>query len=163
MADRHADLAAVLAQLEGQHEAVAEALAQLDGLLFVLQVSAHHNELVAAQAGDQIAVMQTRLQARLHDGDLVARLGGDEFIVMCAYLQHEQQAIELSQRLCDSFVLPFQLGKHSCQVGVTVGHALAPRDGLDARSLIKRADAAMYRGKQGRDLAPAPSNAGQSL
>ena len=35
-----------------------------------------------------------------------------------------------------------------CKVGLTVGYALAPLDGLDADSLLKRADAAMYAGKQ---------------
>jgi len=166
----HSDALTGLANRRGLSVALNAALdkRQPDRLVavFLLDLNGFKqvNDRYGHEVGDELLVaVGRRLQARLHDGDLVARLGGDEFIVMCADLQHEQQAIELSQRLCDSFVLPFQLGKHSCQVGVTVGHALAPRDGLDARSLIKRADAAMYRGKQGRDLAPAPSNAGQSL
>jgi len=122
------------------------------------------NDRYGHEVGDELLVaVGRRLQARLHDSDLVARLGGDEFIVMCSDLLHEQQAIELSQRLSDSFERPFKLGKHSCHVGVTVGHALAPRDGLDARSLIKQADAAMYRGKKGQVLTTAPGNATQSL
>lgn len=36
----------------------------------------------------------------------------------------------------------------TCQVGLTVGYGVAPKDGLDPLALIKKADAAMYAGKQ---------------
>ena len=36
----------------------------------------------------------------------------------------------------------------ACRIGITIGYALAPLDGRDANDLLKRADAAMYAGKQ---------------
>ena len=43
---------------------------------------------------------------------------------------------------------PFDLGPHTCRVGLTIGYVLAPLDAGDALGLLKRADAAMYLGKQ---------------
>ena len=40
------------------------------------------------------------------------------------------------------------MSQHHCQVGLTVGYAIAPNDANDTRVLLKRADAAMYAGKQ---------------
>jgi len=47
-----------------------------------------------------------------------------------------------------AFVLDFVAAGQPCSVGLTIGYALAPSDGDDALSLLKRADAAMYAGKQ---------------
>jgi predicted signal transduction protein with EAL and GGDEF domain len=43
---------------------------------------------------------------------------------------------------------PFDVAGQSCRVGLTIGFALSPQDGYDAGDLLKRADAAMYAGKQ---------------
>ena len=43
---------------------------------------------------------------------------------------------------------PFTVPQHHCQVGLTVGYAIAPNDANGTRVLLKRADAAMYAGKQ---------------
>jgi diguanylate cyclase len=40
------------------------------------------------------------------------------------------------------------VAEQDCRVGLTIGYALSPHDGRDAISLLKRADAAMYAGKQ---------------
>ncbi|MDN3922019.1 diguanylate cyclase [Roseateles violae] len=112
------------------------------------------NDSFGHEVGDELLVaVGRRLQARLHGDDLVARLGGDEFIVMCRDLQRAEQAEDLARRLSEAFETPFLVGEHQCRVGLTIGHALAPRDGLAAAELIKRADAAMYRGKKNRRLA----------
>ncbi|HEX6016712.1 MAG TPA: diguanylate cyclase [Burkholderiaceae bacterium] len=53
----------------------------------------------------------------------------------------------LGHKLLDAFSRPFVARGEACRVGLTVGYALAPLDGLDGDSLLKRADAAMYAGK----------------
>ena len=50
--------------------------------------------------------------------------------------------------MLEGFRRPFDVAGQECRVGLTIGYALAPRDGSDAQSLFKRADAAMYAGKQ---------------
>jgi diguanylate cyclase (GGDEF)-like protein len=99
--------------------------------------------------GDALLVaVGRRLQAHLRGGDVVARLGGDEFIVLAGGLADEAAAHGLGQKLLGAFDAPFDAAGQSCKVGLTIGYALAPHDGCSAEELIKRADAAMYAGKQ---------------
>jgi diguanylate cyclase (GGDEF)-like protein len=107
------------------------------------------NDRLGHDTGDELlkAVAQ-RLRTPLRHRDVVARLGGDEFVVMATDLPSDDDARRLGQKLLDAFALPFMLRGESCKVGLTIGYALAPLDGHDAASLLKRADAAMYAGKQ---------------
>ncbi len=93
-----------------------------------------------------IAVGQ-RLQAQLRGTDVVARLGGDEFVVLAAGLPDENVARHIGQKMLASFDEPFIALGQRCDVGLTIGYALGPLDGTSADDLIKRADAAMYAGK----------------
>lgn len=107
------------------------------------------NDQHGHDVGDELlTVVAQRLRATMRSGDAVARVGGDEFVVMAGGLHSEVQARELGNKLLDAFRSPFVLGPRSCHVGTTIGYALAPQDGIDAPSLLKVADAAMYAGKQ---------------
>ena len=99
--------------------------------------------------GDALLVaVGQRLKSHLRGGDVVARLGGDEFVVLAGNLSDEASALALGQKLLTTFDAPFDAAGQSCEVGLTIGYALAPQDGISADELIKRADAAMYAGKQ---------------
>ncbi len=107
------------------------------------------NDQYGHDVGDELLVVAaSRLRATMRAGDVVARLGGDEFVVMASGLHSEKQARELGHKLLEAFRTPFILTQHTCQVGITIGYALAPSDGNDAIALLKNADAAMYVGKQ---------------
>ena len=94
--------------------------------------------------------MARRLKTSLRTSDLVARLGGDEFVIIVTGLHDDSQAQEIGQHLLKVFDAPFQLSDGCrCSVGLTVGYALVPVDGTDPVTLLQRADAAMYAGKQG--------------
>jgi len=121
------------------------------------------NDQHGHDVGDELLmVVAARLRATMRVGDVVARTGGDEFVVVATGLQNESQAADLGDKLLDVFRAPFALEQQVCHVGITIGYALAPSDGNDAISLLKRADAAMYSGKQngknrvGRGLATIP-------
>ena len=58
----------------------------------------------------------------------------------------EQFVIDMND--VSSEFIDFVLREGTCRVGITVGYAIAPRDGADAAQLLRRADAAMYGGKQ---------------
>ncbi|MFT3819047.1 MAG: diguanylate cyclase [Rubrivivax sp.] len=106
------------------------------------------NDRLGHEAGDELLVgVARRLQSLLRSGDTVARLGGDEFVVVAGGLGGDADAQALGRKLLDSFQQPFTAAGEPCRVGLTIGYALAPLDGQDAQSLLKRADAAMYAGK----------------
>ena len=107
------------------------------------------NDRLGHDAGDELLVLVSRrLRSLLRGSDVVARLGGDEFVVMAPGLPGPNEAQGLGRKLLDGFDLPFDVAGQSVRVGLTIGYALAPFDGRDAASLLKRADAAMYAGKQ---------------
>ena len=107
------------------------------------------NDRYGHDVGDALLVaVGKRLQAQLRGSDVVARLGGDEFVVLAAGLADEQTAQAVGQKLLAAFNAPFDAAGQVCEVGLTVGYAIAPLDGNTADDLLKRADAAMYAGKQ---------------
>lgn len=135
------ELAGALPRASAQQQ-LAVYLIDLDGFKAV-------NDGLGHDAGDELLkAVAERLRAPLRHRDVVARLGGDEFVVMVTDLPGDDEARRLGHKLLDAFAVPFNVRGQSCQVGLTAGYALAPLDGLDADSLLKRADAAMYAGKQ---------------
>ncbi|HIV71502.1 MAG TPA: sensor domain-containing diguanylate cyclase [Candidatus Aquabacterium excrementipullorum] len=107
------------------------------------------NDLHGHDVGDEALVMVAqRLKQAVRAGDLVCRIGGDEFVVVAAGLPDEQQARLVADKLLACSVRPFVLSQASCRVGMTIGYAMAPLHATDADSLLKQADAAMYKGKQ---------------
>ena len=107
------------------------------------------NDRLGHEAGDELLVLVgQRLKAQLRHSDVVARLGGDEFVIMTAGVGGEAEALALGRKLLDAFLQPFEVAGQACRVGLTIGFALAPHDGREAGDLLKRADAAMYAGKQ---------------
>lgn len=107
------------------------------------------NDRYGHDVGDALLIaVGKRLQAQLRASDVVARLGGDEFVVLAGGLPDEQTAHAVGQKMLAAFNEAFFIDGQRCEVGITAGYALAPLDGHTADELLKRADAAMYAGKQ---------------
>jgi diguanylate cyclase (GGDEF)-like protein len=88
-----------------------------------------------------------RLRQCVRETDMVARLGGDEFAIMQAGTSQPTDATSLASRLIEMIGATFELGVHQVTVGLSIGIALAPGDGLDPDQLLKNADMALYRAK----------------
>jgi predicted signal transduction protein with EAL and GGDEF domain len=83
----------------------------------------------------------------LRPDDTATRFGGDEFVVVCDDVPSDDYAIEIANRLADALVAPFDLAGHQVYMTVSVGVARSTSATVDASSLIRDADAAMYRAK----------------
>ncbi len=112
------------------------------------------NDKHGHDVGDALlCAVAERLRASLRASDVVARLGGDEFVVVAQGLPSDDKARELGDQVAAAFIDPFELQGLHFELGATLGYALAPLDGDEPAALLKRADAAMYAGKQdGRNV-----------
>lgn len=137
----HAALSLVLGRCDAQ-SLLAVYVMDLDGFKPINDQHGH-------DVGDALLVAATRrLLAQVRHNDVLARLGGDEFVLMTSGLGTPEQAQDLGLKLLEAFRAPFVLGNIEVAVGLTIGYAIAPHDGSDPGTLLKRADVAMYSGKQ---------------
>ncbi|GAC1341901.1 MAG: hypothetical protein NVSMB18_14930 [Acetobacteraceae bacterium] len=108
------------------------------------------NDTLGHIAGDALL---KQVGQRLRDGirstDVVARLGGDEFAVLLRPMDQPDQAAGLAERLIESINAPYAIESQSVVIGTSVGVAVYPSDGQDADRLLKNADIALYRAKEG--------------
>jgi len=105
------------------------------------------NDSYGHEAGDRLLVtVAERLRAVVRPGDIVARLGGDEFVVVAEQLPHSAAVRALAERVRAAVAQPVSLGDAIVLPGGSLGVAVADPDD-DARSVLRRADAAMYRAK----------------
>jgi diguanylate cyclase (GGDEF)-like protein len=110
------------------------------------------NDTLGHPAGDElIRQFAARLKAIIRVNDTAARLGGDEFAIIQTDVGSLADTECLCTRIIEAGSAPFTLGNNQIYVGVSVGVALAGRDGLDPGELIRKADIALYQAKaQGR-------------
>ena len=107
------------------------------------------NDALGHEAGDELLRrFARRLGGLMRDADMLARLGGDEFVVVLEGLDEGELHAQLAgilARLHQAVETPFELGAgQPARVGMTLGLAVWPRDGRDADSLLRQADAALY-------------------
>jgi diguanylate cyclase (GGDEF)-like protein/PAS domain S-box-containing protein len=90
-----------------------------------------------------------KLTASIREGDTVARIGGDEFTILLPRITKDENAQMIATKIISLFSNPIEIDTHSLKVGASIGIAIFPRDGEDPETLLKNADEAMYRAKQG--------------
>jgi len=107
------------------------------------------NDTLGHDVGDLLLkAAAERLGAALRRGDTVARFGGDEFVLIIPDLKAIEDAIQVAQKIVDSFCKPFLINSHQLVVTTSIGIAFYPDDGTDEGILLKNADIAMYQAKQ---------------
>jgi diguanylate cyclase (GGDEF)-like protein/PAS domain S-box-containing protein len=111
------------------------------------------NDSLGHAAGDRlIQDVAERLRTCLREGDTVARLGGDEFTLLLPGVAQVVDAARVAEKVLDALRVPFLIDERELLATASIGISLYPEDGRDADTLVKNADAAMYRAKQqGRD------------
>jgi diguanylate cyclase (GGDEF)-like protein/PAS domain S-box-containing protein len=139
-------LGIALAQARRNQKRVAIAMLDLDHFKVV-------NDTLGHEVGDLLLqATAERLRLALRKSDTVARIGGDEFALILPELQGIKEAIQVAQKIVDSFRKPFLIDIYQLTVTTSIGVAVYPTDGTDEGLLLKNADQAMYQAKQtGRD------------
>jgi diguanylate cyclase (GGDEF)-like protein/PAS domain S-box-containing protein len=111
------------------------------------------NDSLGHHAGDALLrAVAPRLRAHLRPGDVVTRFGGDEFGVLIDRLADEGEALAIADRVASAFTQPFSIDGVDHFVSASIGVAVAgsgEERTVNAELLIRDADAAMYRAKEG--------------
>jgi EAL domain-containing protein (putative c-di-GMP-specific phosphodiesterase class I) len=79
--------------------------------------------------------------------DTVSRQGGDEFVVLLSEVEQSEDAAIAARRMLKAVAEAHPIDKHDLHVTTSIGVSVYPDDGLDAETLIKNADTAMYQAK----------------
>jgi diguanylate cyclase (GGDEF)-like protein len=121
------------------------------GILFLdLDRFKRANDTLGHAVGDALLRQAAdRIVGNLRAGDAVARPGGDEFTVLLGSLACARDAGTVARQLIKALSRPFEVDGHTIYVGASVGIAIYPQDGTDGADLLKKADNAMYRAKEG--------------
>jgi diguanylate cyclase (GGDEF)-like protein len=107
------------------------------------------NDRLGHATGDAVLrEVAKRLRTAVRDSDTVARLGGDEFVLL---LQGGEDVVrEVTTRILDAMKAPLHHQDQLIDIGVSIGVAMHPEHGADDLTLLRHADAAMYRSKRRR-------------
>ena len=105
----------------------------------------HINDSLGHATGDKLLQSVTqRLKDCVRESDTVSRQGGDEFVILLAENKNSNDAAVSAQKILDELKAAHHVGKHQLHISTSIGISVYPADGLDAETLLKNADTAMY-------------------
>jgi diguanylate cyclase (GGDEF)-like protein/PAS domain S-box-containing protein len=134
-------------------EQAVETAKQQKNQLGVMFIDLDHfkwvNDTLGHKAGDQLLKETAqRLNHCVRDSDMVARLGGDEFTAILINVEELLDIKIIAKKILKSLSSPFMLNKREVSIACSIGIVSFPEDGLDAETLLKNADIAMYQAKE---------------
>ncbi len=107
------------------------------------------NDSLGHPVGDELLKeVASRLQHVLREIDTVSRQGGDEFVLVLEDIKESESLVDTARKVLSVLDRPFQISGREMVITASLGISLYPDDGSDATTLIRNADAAMYRAKE---------------
>jgi diguanylate cyclase (GGDEF)-like protein/PAS domain S-box-containing protein len=109
----------------------------------------HINDSLGHPIGDKLLQsIAKRLVDCVRGSDTVSRQGGDEFVVLLSEMEQSEDAAISALRILQAVAEAHTIDQHDLHVTASIGVSVYPEDGLDAETLIKNADTAMYQAKE---------------
>ncbi|APO55445.1 EAL domain-containing protein [Bradyrhizobium diazoefficiens] len=136
------------AELDERLELAQEALTSFAVLSLDLDRFKEVNDVFGHPVGDMLMRAAADRLAAEADGAFVARIGGDEFMILMPDNARREDMLTLAERLVEVIGKELEIDDYLSQVGVSVGIAVYPDDGVDAATLLANADSALYRAKR---------------
>jgi len=134
-----------LKQARRNNQSLAIMFLDLDRFKFV-------NDTMGHPVGDKLLQeVARRLKSCVRASDTLARMGGDEFTLLLQQITDATDAVKIAGKITQSLKQPWYMGNLEFHITTSIGIALYPNDGLDAETLMKHADVAMYRAKEQGD------------
>ncbi len=123
-------------------ERVAVFFVDLDGFKQI-------NDTLGHAAGDEVLRQAAdRLQGCVRGTDTVARLGGDEFVLLLPGVEPSFDAAGMARSIRQALTRPFEVAGRRQVLSASIGISMAPNDGVEPDTVLRKADQAMYRAKQ---------------
>lgn len=149
----HEYLGKTLQQAAINQKQVAVLFLDLDGFKGVNDVFGHEVGdrllvIIAERFNSVIRKQDISKFAELPDNMLVSRIGGDEFTIVLQDIAEKQIVSQIASRIIQSIARPIELNGQNIDIGVSIGISIYPQDGMDADTLLKNADSAMYQAKE---------------
>jgi diguanylate cyclase (GGDEF)-like protein/PAS domain S-box-containing protein len=136
--------ALLLDQAKANQTKLAVLLLDLDRFKLINDSYGHH-------AGDRVLKYVARqISSLVRTGDVVARLGGDEFEILMPDVRDADEALEVAEKIVERLNEPFndKEGGREYYIAGSIGIAIYPDHGMDAETLNRHADLAMYQAKE---------------
>lgn len=106
------------------------------------------NDTLGHSAGDEFLIaFAKRLRAQIKPGDMLGRLGGDEFVIVLPNRDGIEASL-MAARITAALAMPLTIGKRQVPMSASMGLSLYPDNASDIDTLVKQADAAMYKAKR---------------
>jgi diguanylate cyclase (GGDEF)-like protein/PAS domain S-box-containing protein len=111
------------------------------------------NDSMGHAAGDSLLQeVARRIRAAVRSDDTVSRLGGDEFVVLLPQIEGPSDAITVAEKVLAACSQAVSVDASALTISFSIGISVFPDDAVDAESLLRNADTAMYEAKmQGRN------------
>ncbi|MFZ6766536.1 PAS domain S-box protein [Undibacterium sp. Di26W] len=107
------------------------------------------NDHYGHAAGDRLLISVTEnLKHVLRADDTLARLGGDEFALLLSDISSAEESVTILDRILTSVSQPIKLNEVVVSISASIGVSLYPDDNVDADTLLRHADHAMYLAKE---------------
>jgi len=107
------------------------------------------NDSLGHMAGDRLLQsVAERLRHCVRDADTICRQGGDEFIIVLPEIADVEAPARVADKILRRLAEPFEVDGHMLGTSFSIGISVYPNDGVDASTLMKNADTAMYHAKE---------------